>query len=470
MQATFFKFTKRQNSTKQPAINTGNTVTIQIKDECSFLTPNIIVSKDIVSGVFSPTIYNYVYIPYWERYYYITDWKYLNSNWECSLIVDVLASFKTEIGNTQSYIMRSASQSDGSISDGFYPVKTSPQITSVNVSPAMADVGSFFNGTIVLGVITNDAFRIGAITYYIVTPSELTSFITYAMSDNIYNASSITDVSKGVYKAMFNPLQYVVSCIWYPFVLNSNAPGTIHLGYWDTGVSCKKLEEDEYITHAGVLIPAHPQASARGSYLNHSPYTKITLFYPPFGSIPIDPAFTSKGNYIYIRLTTDLLSGQGNMRISLTSQSNPSDDNILGEKDGQLGVPLQIAQMVTEIVNNGVGNFISGLANYVSNVFSGGDPFNFASIKDGGLSIQRVTSQGSNGALVMLNLSAKLIVEHSILVDENNTEFGKPLCKTKTINTLSGYIKCGEADHQFSGLQSENEDINRYLQNGFYYE
>lgn len=470
MQATFFKFTKRPNSTKQPTINTGDTVEIQIKDECSFLTPTILVSRDILPGVFSPTAYNYVYVPYWQRYYYITDWEYLNSNWKCSLIVDVLASFKTEIGNTQSYIMRSASQSDGSISDGFYPVKTSPQITSVNVSPAMADVGSFFNGTIVLGVITNDAFRIGAITYYIVTPSELTSFITYAMSDNIYNASSITDVSKGVYKAMFNPLQYVVSCTWYPFVLNSNAPGTIHLGYWDTGVSCKKLEEDEYITHAGVLIPAHPQASARGSYLNHSPYTKITLFYPPFGSIPIDPAFTSKGNYIYIRLTTDLLSGQGNMRISLTSQSNPSDDNILGEKDGQLGVPLQIAQMVTEIVNNGVGNFISGLANYVSNVFSGGDPFNFASIKDGGLSIQRVTSQGSNGALVMLNLSAKLIVEHSILVDENNTEFGKPLCKTKTINTLSGYIKCGEADHQFSGLQSENEDINRYLQNGFYYE
>ena len=158
------------------------------------------------------------------------------------------------------------------------------------------------------------------------------------------------------------------------------------------------------------------------------------------------------------------------MRVSLTTQSNPSDDNILAEKDGMLGVPLQIAQMVTEIVNNGVGNFISGLANYVSNVFSGGDPFNFSSIKDGGLSIQRVTSQGCNGSLIMLDLTARLVVEHSILVDDSNAEFGKPLCSTRTINTLSGYIKCGEADHQFSGLQSENEDINRYLQNGFFYE
>lgn len=470
MEVTFFMFTKRANSTKRPVLTDGNTVDIQIKDECSFLTPVLMIPGTITLGTFAPNIYNYAYIPYWERYYYITDWKFINSMWECSLSVDVLASFKTQIGNTESYITRCASEYDGNIADGFYPAKTSPQITSVAVSPAMSQVGSFFNGTIVLGVITNDAFRIGFITYYIVTPAQLSQFMQYVLSDSIYYASSAYDVSKGVYQSMFNPIQYVVSCTWYPFVLNSNANGTIHLGYWDTGIACKKLEEDEYITHAGCLIPAHPQASARGNYLNHSPFTKLTLYYPPFGSMAIDPAFTSKGNYIYIRLTTDLLSGMGNLRVSLTTQNNPSDDNILLEKDGMLGVPLQIAQMLTEVVNNGIGNAISGIANYLSNVFSGGDPFNFSSIKDGGLSIQRVTSQGSNGALVMLNLTAKLIVEHSILVDDNNIEYGRPLCKNKVINTLSGYIKCGEADHQFSGMQSENDDINRYLQNGFYYE
>lgn len=463
MICNFFKFTKRNNSTKLPNMADAKAVSIQIKDDCSFITPTIKVTQDIVSGAFSPDAFNYCYIPYWNRFYYITDWTYKGNVWEASLAVDVLASFRGEIGNTTAYIKRCSSMSDGKITDTFYPAISEPDITSVAVSPSMSDV-NLSGGSIVLGVMTADQFRIGAVTYYIVTPAQLSSFMAYILSDSIYNASSVYDISSGLYKSMFNPIQYIVSCIWYPFVLNSNAPTTIHLGYWNTGVSCKAMEEIEYITRATATIPAHPQNS-RGTYLNFAPYTRLTLYYPPFGSIPIDPAYTGKGNIMNILLSTDLITGQGNLRVSMGTNTT-TDNNIVAERDGQIGVPIQLSQIVSDYM---------GMSNSMSTVFGAAASLNIGGIFSGIMSAvegsyPKVTSLGNNGSFLMLSLSSKLLVEHFRLVDENNSEFGRPLCKNKQISTIPGYIQTGEADHQFSGTKSETADINRYLQEGFYYE
>lgn len=463
MICNFFKFTKRNNSTKLPNMANAKSVAIQIKEDCSFITPTIKVTQDIVSGAFSPDAFNYCYIPYWNRFYYITDWTYKGNVWEASLSVDVLASFRGEIGNTTAYIKRSSSQYDGKVIDTFYPAISEPDITSVAVSPSMSDV-TMLNGSFVLGVLTADQYRIGTTTYYIVTPSELTRFMNYILSDSIYNASSVYDISAGLYKSMFNPLQYIVSCTWYPFRLNSEVPTTIKLGYWDSNVTCKWLMENDYKTRAVATIPAHPQNS-RGSYLNFAPYTRLTLYYPPFGSIPIDPAYTAKGNIMNVLLTTDLLSGDGNLRVSI-GNNNTSDDNIVAERDGKIGVPVQLSQIISDYI--GVANSALNAAGSVLSLNLGGAFSGIMSAIEN--SYPKVTSMGNNGSFIMLSLSSKLLVEHFRLVDENVSEFGRPLCKNKQISTIPGYIQTGDADHEFSGTKSETADINRYLQEGFYYE
>lgn len=133
MTVVFYSFTKRPNSTKQPTGGVSLTG-VQIKEECSFTNPALKMSPTIMSGTFDPSLYNYCYIPSWHRYYYITDWKYLNGIWECYCQVDVLASFKTAIGATQSYIIRSASLYNGDIIDTFYPSTSVVAITKQQVS------------------------------------------------------------------------------------------------------------------------------------------------------------------------------------------------------------------------------------------------------------------------------------------------------------------------------------------------
>ena len=57
------------------------------------------------------------------------------------------------------------------------------------------------------------------------------------------------------------------------------------------------------------------------------------------------------------------------------------------------------------------------------------------------------------------------------LADENLADFGRPTFATKTINTLSGYIKCAEAHPAIdSALSSELKQIESYMLGGFFWE
>lgn len=469
MIVTLYKFNKRINSTKIPSPYDGKNFDCQLKNETSFINPIIQFSPNtLTAGLFSPSAYNYVQIPYWQRFYYITDWTYKNGVWEASLSIDALASFRTEIGNTSAYIIRCATTSNGNIIDNFYPAKTDVTIRKTNVACSWYGVAPS-GGTYVIGIINyENGNKIGALNYFALNATQLSSLLNYLFTNNIFNSSSITEIGEGLYKSLFNPFQYIVSCLWFPF--NSSAfgssSGDIKVGYWSTGVTgviVSSLAEKTFVT---ATIPDHPQLS-RGAYLNRSPFTKHTLFIPPFGSIPIDTNFISIGKYLYSAVLIDHITGQATIRIAISQSSNNLDEyNVLCERSGLIGVPIQLAQVMTDYTNT-----LSSLSDTVSSVFSG----NIGGVFKGLLSavesqMPKVSTSGANGSFIETLQYPVLISEFLNLVDENITEFGKPLCATKTINTLSGYVQCGEDDHNFSGTRTENEEINRHLKNGFFYE
>ena len=81
--------------------------------------------------------------------------------------------------------------------------------------------------------------------------------------------------------------------------------------------------------------------------------------------------------------------------------------------------------------------------------------------------------KGSPGSFLSFkddSFGCYLIAKFMTVVDENLTEIGRPLCQTKQINTLSGYILCQLADAQISGTADEAALINNYLNSGFFYE
>ena len=468
MNLDLFSVNKRINSTKRPDLSTGKELTVQLKDEISFENPVFKIKSDVIGGTFSPVAFNYAYAPYWMRYYFITDWKFINGCWECYCSVDVLASFKNQINNTNAYVTRAASNYDGTIIDDFYPAKSNVSITKVNAASAWYGIAPS-GGTYVVGCVNNQTSgRIGAVAYYALTSSELGQLLNYLFSNTIYSASSITEIGEGLFKSMFDPFQYIVSCVWFPFA-NSAFGSTqtyISVGYWTTtiqGIVVTSIAEKTFIT---ATIPNHPQIS-RGEYLNRAPYTRLTLYIPPFGSIPIDTNFITMGRYLYSAVLVDHITGQATIRLSLCASSNNLDEfNLITERSGMIGVPIQLSQVLPDYIGTA-----HSVASTIGSVATG----NLAGALSGMLSavqtqMPKVTSSGANGSFAETMLYPALIAEHLLLADEDLTEFGRPLCAVRQLGNLTGFIQCGEDDLPFNGTRTEIEEVNRFLKEGFFME
>lgn len=462
-------FSKRENSTAQPDVTGITPISCELKEDTSIINPVLIFSPGILpTPAINPIgIYNYADIPNFRRYYYIRDWVYTLGRWEAYLECDVLASYKSLIGGRTVYVERAASASNGNIIDTFYPAKTDCDITRVALAASWITAPS--GGCFVVGIVNyQSSNQVGAVSYYALTFSQMSSLMNFLFTNNIFTASNITEIGEGLFKSLFNPFQYIVSCMWFPFYVNSfgSTQTDVKVGYWSTGINgtmVSSLQETTYLTGT---IPNHPQIS-RGAYLNREPFTKLTLYVEPFGEIPIDTSYLSIGNYLYSKVIVDHITGQALLRVAISENSSTlNHTRIITERMGMIGIPIQLAQIMTDYA----GTITSGLS-AATGLLSG----NILGAISGAMSavssqMPKVSTTGSNGSWIMNVAEASLIVEHYKLVDENNAEFGRPLMTTKQINTLSGFIKCGAGDIELPGLGAEREKVMQYMINGFYYE
>ena len=470
--AEFFLFSKKRNSTKQPTLGSGTTFTgIELKDDCSILNPII---KIRVAGMPVVTVapvntFTYCYIAKFNRYYFIEDWIYSAGMWEGHLSIDVLASHKTEIGSTSAYVERSASSYNGTIIDKLYPANTDYDIQTAALDVPWYQI-AMSGGTFVVGIINAAANTMGAITYYAMTTAQLGYVLAYMFGNDIWTASGITEISEGLFKSMFNPFQYIISCMWFPFqptIFGSNQE-QVYLGYYSTGTYAYKMTTVAIKRFITGTVPAHPQASSRGSFLNYGPYTDVTLYIPVFGSVPIDTAFLNKGLYLYCPVWIDPVTGECTIRVSCCpSSTNVSEDNVCAERSGKIGVPIQLAQVMADYSHT-IQTMQSGLSGGIAGIIAGAIGTTVQSALDA--KYPSVSTSGTNGSFITQVMNGLIVAKHSKIVDADNTDLGRPLMTTKTLNTLSGYIKCGEAHFASPCLASERAKVEEFMLSGFYYE
>ena len=472
MTVEFWNYSKKENSTKKPTTGTGTSFSnVQLKDDCSILHPVIIiaVASMNVQTVAPINVYTYCYIAKFNRYYFVTDWVYVQNRWQAQLSIDVLASHKSEIGAMSAYVERAASSYDGNIIDGLYPANTDYDIQTAALDIPWYQL-AVSGGTFVVGVINSAANTLGAITYYAMNQTQLGYLISYMFGNNIWQSSGITEISEGLFKSMFNPFQYIVSCQWFPFAptIFGSTQEIVYLGYYSTGSYAYKVTTVAIKRYITGTIPAHPQASTRGTYLNYGPYTDVSLYIPTFGTIPIDTAFIKKGRYLYCPVWIDPVTGECTIRIALCqSSTNVSEDFVCAERSGKIGVPVQLAQVMSDYTHT-VQTMQSGISGGIAGIIAGAIGASVQSALDA--KFPSVSTSGSNGSFINPIINGIIVAKHIKIVDGDNTDLGRPLMQVKTINTLSGYIKCGEAHFDSPCLESERTQIETYMKNGFFYE
>lgn len=117
--STRFEIHTYKSSAEQNRVDKTNFLTADmiisgvLREASSLIHPSITFTSDII-----PT-FNYVYIPIFNRYYYVTDITSIkNKLWQMSLTVDVLMTYKEALLACTGYIDRNENEYNGLIPDG----------------------------------------------------------------------------------------------------------------------------------------------------------------------------------------------------------------------------------------------------------------------------------------------------------------------------------------------------------------
>ena len=113
---------------------------VKLKNETNIIRPTIILTGDISNNM------NYVYIPKFNRYYYIVDKKSINNEmFEIFLEVDVLMSFKEKILNLQCIIdkQQDLTNINKYYNDGSFIVSSKEFIKTINFPNGFNENGEF---------------------------------------------------------------------------------------------------------------------------------------------------------------------------------------------------------------------------------------------------------------------------------------------------------------------------------------
>lgn len=501
----FWEYAKRENATSRPTNNTAAATytNVLLKDDCSIVNPAIKLKESMATRVQD---WNYCYIPEFNRYYYVTDWVWQAGLWIAELQVDVLASFRDRIGQQSVYVLRAASSYDGNIIDTTYPcTSAAPTYQSSAVDNPYAiggSGGSSLGGSFIVGIVNRHSDN-GAVSYYAMTTAQFQEFC-----GKLYNYSSgwldidVNEISEELQKALVNPFQYIVSCIYLPIPVSS-LPGstsrvTIYFGWWYVNLSsaAKVVYSFYHVDNTiSLSIPRHPQASSRGNYLNISPYSFYTLRCYPFGTVDIDSEAIAGYNTLDLYFNVDVITGAAELNIAVNGKNNP-----IRTLSGQVGVSIPTASIMVDYTNlgkstaivagaaavseigGGSGGFFQNIRekwnNFVGNVRAGNWQQIGSNVKE---SITKISStalaaratvevMGQQGTASLfytqtLSLSGRFLP----LADEDLSHRGRPLCKVKTINTLYGFILCADADISIPCTDREKAAIQAAMEAGFYY-
>lgn len=451
MQITLYNINKRVNSTRIPLESEQVLVADgTLNNQSGVLSPLI-----NFAAIQNPANLNYAFIPIWGRYYHINEWTFGDGFWTAQMQVDVLATYRNTIGSSTQYVTRAASAVDDRITDTLYPLLQKPK--TVQVVMEKKNFSSEYN--YIVGIIGNG--RSGTVTYYGMTLQEYYTFSAYLMSGAFLDGLDFGDLTRETIKAVLNPFQFITGI--YATVLNidrTSPVSSIPMGWYTIEATARPVGTTLFPDLVGELsctIPKHD----KGGFYRFAPYTKYILRNPLIGSCEIPAHLLADSVNLNGVIRCDAATGKGILTLT-------NDNNITVY---QTPCDLSATLIVTQITGGNLGGVIAGTVNAQSAMLSG----NFTGAASGILSAigsltPETDSKGTAGALAFLNSPFTLTATFYDTAQQYPEDFGRPLCKPVQINTLSGYLKCEDADISLAATADEIRSVKDYLNGGLFYE
>lgn len=485
MRVKFYVFSKKYNSTLRPTSDlTPQEYDCVLKSSSSVISPTLELNYGLV---LNPSQYNYCYIEDYGRYYWITEWTFMKSYWLASLSVDVLATWRPYIGNTDMYVYRSSYEYNPKVPDGAYSTTGDSDVQKISLQNQLLSDIDLNNGYYIVQIYGIFDYDDDTSRYYVFTPSQFTTFIN-KMYATLADDGLFETLAVGIRNSIFNISDYIGSCRWSPIEPYCQQQTTTSLRIGSTtltGIACRKLftysdgSSIRWAVKFDVQIPKHPASLTRGECYNLKPYSEYKLYYLPFGIKELDPNKLMCRKYLSLHIVVDAITGEGILTVKaynydLTDPSNPLliDEIILHTATCKYLVEIPLLYSKTDtfaITQNATyeainRTYASKVATASLTAIHGINTFVDLAVPDGEI-------QGNRTGLVELGYENNILqcIFYGIADDDNDSR-GRPLLKVRKPMNIPGYIEGESHNFKAPATESEQIEVRNFIESGFYYE
>lgn len=519
---SFGTFSKRKNSTKQPA-TLSDQRTVTLKEDCSQDRPVFICSGNN---------FGYNYCMWDSKYYFIEEIVSLaNNEIEIRCVMDPLATYKSYIIGSTQYVSYSSQLGDTWLEDTRIPLKTSTAVSaSTGLTGILSNIGCYILtatgvDSVTTYMYTNEATLSGIFSdlatwrdnvqqttkniahgYHATTQntsadatenfsgiSETIKSMGNAITQTLKSfCDNFMDSVKSICDAMVqtgfvgnayeNAMECVRSCIWVPFdyalAPAGSASGPMQLGTYPIPSA-----------YAGSPISAKP---ATGSFSisipwQHSDWRRKTcedvyLYLPLVGMVQLSGDSLVSESSITVDWSATYTDGMicykvkaGNQVIGAYSGCGAVNYAVGVAQQTSLGTTAGAAVQGLQKIKSaavkgagaggGIGAVIGGLATAVGAGYEVANTYNSTHIST-------VGSVGGGAGLGLGRDAVCYTVSHDTIItpaDMKDT-MGLPTMQPMSLATLTGFCQCANAHVEAPATAGELDAIDYYLNSGFYIE
>ena len=448
---------------------------------------------DVVAGLERENVINcnYAYIVEFNRYYFIDEIISIKEDlWLLNMSVDVLMTYRIEIGNQRGVISRNEFEYDRYVEDKLVDYIYDKQVSSYkpyNISPVDSFKTSMASNdyNILLSFMSEEVINradnvpslgsLPSVTYATIGANLSTGYRCLNWNQAFY-------VAREAYKRS-DISSYIKNIIAYPFNVEFKSTGgtTIKIG----AVDVDTYADVKYPANCAIrLLLADFNISEATSYLDYEPYTRYEIYLPYYGYCQL-PAEQSLGSRIQVIYNVALETGKSNVLVY-----NETKQIVLFTGECQLGCQiglsgtntLEIEKQKTAIALNTSVSAISGTAlavgaGMINPVLGLGALANTANSLTANLSQASTLFVTGNAKIGDPTNAVLLPQELSIRVTRMypTEEYrkiknlrGLPLNQVRTLNTLTGYTVVGDIhlENINTATSSELASIEFALKNG----
>lgn len=482
------RFKKKKNSTKIPDFD-GVKKEVVIKGNFGFENQfQSTKCSTIAPSFFVTGAAGYGYCKAWNNYYWITNVSFDIDGAEyitCEL--DVLASWRQYIAASTFFVDRCADPSyyNTDIFDEALSIEDGAEVAST----ARTQIWTDTSGSYLISVLGRSTTGLNTYVFSGPPPSSIFSPLFEVNTDGTAAFDSITDPIDAVWTFLKNlvmdPSKYIVAVKKSPIAANwyLGSSAQIYVGWWNSGVGAQRVPDSVYGPETVTLNkPSSIYSDFRRTDSRCSSYW---IYFPGVGTVDLSP------DIIELELTVDYsldyVSGSIHYELKAGGSLVGSYDGCIYSDTGYGGASVNggaIAQTA-----GGVAGAVGGMAKRDWVTHDNGISFDneivkeakplviaagvVAAIHGAGEAMKPQASLASPmGGCAAVRANPDIVIG---CVQKHTAEFltkdyGRPCCKNLQLGNLSGFVRCSNASIDIAAVKGVREEINNYLNTGFFME